>query len=99
MDGGPRVRIGPDIASPEEAARRFAEADVQIVSGEGPRLYPEVFADFARAEDHIYPRVDRLVQLIAGRVRSHAPSEELAPLYLRRPDAQPPGRPKQVTPA
>jgi tRNA threonylcarbamoyl adenosine modification protein YeaZ len=96
---GSHVVAGPDIASPEAAAARFAESAVTVVSGEGPLLYPEAFTAFTHDEAHVYPRADRLVQLIAARVRSAAPSEDVTPLYLRRPDAQPPGRPKQVTPA
>jgi tRNA threonylcarbamoyl adenosine modification protein YeaZ len=96
---GSHLVAGPDIASPEAAAARFAASEVAVVSGEGPLLYPEAFAAFTHDEDHVYPRAERLIELIAARVRSAAPSEGLTPMYLRRPDAQPPGRPKQVTPA
>jgi tRNA threonylcarbamoyl adenosine modification protein YeaZ len=95
---GRQCLAGPDLASPEEAAAHFAEADVTIVSGEGPRLYPEPFAAFTYFGDHVYPRADQLVFSIAARVRAGAPGEDLTPMYLRRPDAQPPGPPKRVTP-
>jgi tRNA threonylcarbamoyl adenosine modification protein YeaZ len=90
---------GPELSSPTEAAAQFADAGVQVVSGEGPVLYPEAFAGFTRLDDEIYPRADRLLTCVAARVRAGAPSEGLMPMYLRRPDAQPPGPPKQVTPA
>jgi hypothetical protein len=40
-----------------------------------------------------------LAAIVMDRVLARAPSDELTPMYLRRPDAQPPGKPKQVTPA
>src|SRR5207248_3044660 len=39
-----------------------------------------------------------LAALAATRVREKAPTEQLVPLYLRRPDAMEPGAPKAVTP-
>jgi hypothetical protein len=50
-------------------------------------------------EGHEYPDAAVLAQLLMKRVLAGAPGDELTPLYLRRPDATPPGRPKQVTPA
>lgn len=89
---------GPDIDTPANAAARLADHDTITVCGEGAALYPEAFDDFAILPD-AYPRADVLALRVADRMRSHAPSEELVPLYLRRPDAVPPGAPKQVTPA
>jgi tRNA threonylcarbamoyl adenosine modification protein YeaZ len=97
--GDADIQSGPDIATPEEAAAGFAAANVRSVCGEGPLLYPEAFADLPVQTDAVYPRAELLVGRVVKRVREAAPSEELVPLYLRRPDAQPPGRPKQVTPA
>jgi hypothetical protein len=37
------------------------------------------------------------VRYAADRIRTGAPSEQLVPLYLRRPDAVPPGAAKSVT--
>ena len=39
-----------------------------------------------------------LARMAAPRVTGRAPSEALTPLYLRRPDAAEPARPKAVTP-
>jgi tRNA threonylcarbamoyl adenosine modification protein YeaZ len=88
---------GPDIDTPANAAARFDDHDVMTVCGEGAALYPDAFEDFEVLPD-LYPRADVLAIRVADRVRSHAPSEALVPLYLRRPDAVPPGAPKQVTP-
>ncbi|HEX3824201.1 MAG TPA: tRNA (adenosine(37)-N6)-threonylcarbamoyltransferase complex dimerization subunit type 1 TsaB [Mycobacteriales bacterium] len=99
VPGGRGFVAGPDIASPTAAAAAFEAAGLSRVAGEGPVLYPEAFAGFTALSDRVYPRAELLVARIANRVRAEAPGEELTPLYLRRPDAQPPGRPKQVTPA
>jgi tRNA threonylcarbamoyl adenosine modification protein YeaZ len=92
-----RFKAGPDIGTPEQAAAAFADAEVRQVSGEGPRLYPQAFAGFVD-RDRPYPDPERLVAMVAARALAGAPSDDLAPMYLRRPDARPPGRPKPVTP-
>jgi tRNA threonylcarbamoyl adenosine modification protein YeaZ len=43
-----------------------------------------------------YPSPLALARVAADRVRDGAPSEQLTPLYLRRPDAVEPGSPKAV---
>jgi tRNA threonylcarbamoyl adenosine modification protein YeaZ len=96
---GFRCVAGPDIARPEVAAERFAAAGVRRVFGEGPVLYPEAFAAFAHDADDTYPAAETLAMLVRDRLLDVAPSDDLSPMYLRRPDAQPPGPPKQVTPA
>lgn len=90
--------VGPDIDTPDVAAERLADHDTITVCGEGAVLYPDAFEDFEVLPD-AYPRADVLALRVAARVRREEPSEELLPLYLRRPDAVPPGAPKQVTPA
>lgn len=99
VPGGRGFVAGPDIGSAEAAAAAFQAAGLSRVAGEGPLLYPEAFAAFSAVPDRVYPRAELLVGRIANRVRAAAPGEDLTPMYLRRPDAQPPGRPKQVTPA
>lgn len=89
---------GPDIGTPEHAAAQFGGARVTRVVGEGPVLYPAAFSAFTTIDDRVYPRAGKLIGLVARRVRDGAPSEELVPMYLRRPDAVPPGKPKRVTP-
>jgi tRNA threonylcarbamoyl adenosine modification protein YeaZ len=89
--GGQRV-AGPDVARP-------AELDVdgaQLMTGAGARLYADVLGLPLLERD--YPALTQLVARAAERIRAGAPSEVLTPLYLRRPDAVEPGRPKTVLP-
>jgi tRNA threonylcarbamoyl adenosine modification protein YeaZ len=65
--------------------------------GDGALLHREAFAGHEVVEQPRYPAPDALVLLAARRVLDGAPSEALTPLYLRRPDAAPPGAPKRVT--
>jgi tRNA threonylcarbamoyl adenosine modification protein YeaZ len=98
VDDRSQCVAGPEIGTAEQAAEAFAAAGVQQVAGEGPQLYPEQFAGFEVLED-VYPSALTLAELVAARVRVGAPSDDVTPMYLRRPDAVPPGRPKRVTPA
>ncbi|HTW21745.1 MAG TPA: tRNA (adenosine(37)-N6)-threonylcarbamoyltransferase complex dimerization subunit type 1 TsaB [Mycobacteriales bacterium] len=90
---------GPDLAPAEDAARRFTTAGVTEVAGQGALLYPEAFQGFHVSADEAFPNPVTLAHLVAERASAGAPADELRPLYLRRPDAKPPGRSKQVTPA
>ncbi|HEU0132541.1 MAG TPA: tRNA (adenosine(37)-N6)-threonylcarbamoyltransferase complex dimerization subunit type 1 TsaB [Mycobacteriales bacterium] len=77
----------PAVGRPGDVAAALREAGVSMVAGEGPRLYPEAFAGFELRDE--YPDARRLLD---------APrSADLTPLYLRRPDATPPGPRKRVT--
>lgn len=96
--GGGGFDAGPDIGTPEQAAAQFRSAGITRVVGEGPVLYPDAFAAFTTIDDEVYPRAGKLIGHVAQRVRDGAPGEELVPMYLRRPDAVPPGKPKRVTP-
>lgn len=78
---------GPAVGKPADVAEALRASGVTAVAGAGPQLYPEAFAGFAVGE--MYPSAIRL--LAAPR------STDLAPLYLRHPDATPPGAPKRVT--
>lgn len=78
---------GPHVSKPADAAAALRNMGVTTVAGAGPRLYPEAFAGFAVVEPE-YPDARRLFD---------APRRDLTPLYLRRPDAVPPGPPKKVT--
>ncbi|HEU5006205.1 MAG TPA: tRNA (adenosine(37)-N6)-threonylcarbamoyltransferase complex dimerization subunit type 1 TsaB [Jatrophihabitantaceae bacterium] len=87
---GERVS-GPNVNRP---------ADVPIdgvagVAGAGARLYRAEWG--INLVDVDYPSAVSLVGLAADRIRRGAPSEQLVPLYLRRPDAVPPGAAKTVT--
>ncbi|MDT4939745.1 MAG: tRNA threonylcarbamoyladenosine biosynthesis protein TsaB [Pseudonocardiales bacterium] len=83
------VRIaGPDVDRPAEVPA------AATVGGAGAMLY-----DFDGAFPEVrYPSAVALVGCALGRIRDHASSEVLTPLYLRRPDAVVPAAPKPVTP-
>lgn len=76
----------PQVGKPAELGG--VEADYAI--GEGASKYAGEMPVPAEA-DPVYPDPVKLAELAAARVRSGAPSEKLAPLYLRRPDARPAG--------
>jgi tRNA threonylcarbamoyl adenosine modification protein YeaZ len=65
------------------------------VAGEGAVLYPELGG---RPLEPRYPAAGQLACLAVGRISSGLPPGPAEPLYLRRPDAREPGRPKRVTP-
>jgi hypothetical protein len=65
------------------------------MAGAGARVYADVLGRTLLDVD--YPDPTALVRLAAARIRDHAPTETLTPLYLRRPDAVEPGRRKAVS--
>jgi tRNA threonylcarbamoyl adenosine modification protein YeaZ len=65
------------------------------VAGEGPELYPELAG---KPIPPRYPDAGPLAEIAAQRLARGAPAGGPEPLYLRRPDAQVPGKPKRVTP-
>ena len=96
-DGGERV-AGPSVMTPAALADALRETGwTGRVLGDGALLHRDVFAGHEVVETPRYPAPDALVLLAARRVLDGAPSEALTPLYLRRPDAAPPGAPKRVT--
>lgn len=80
---------GPEVSLPALVPARCP------VAGEGPLLHAEL------AGEPITPRFPSAAQL-AGisvqRFSAGTPASPAEPLYLRRPDAMEPGRPKRVTP-
>lgn len=87
--GGERVagpRVGPAVDIPQR--------DLPAV-GAGAVRYPDAFPN-PRGPLHPDPAV--LARLVAGRIEAGAPPE-VAPLYLRRPDAVAAATRKRVTPA
>jgi tRNA threonylcarbamoyl adenosine modification protein YeaZ len=87
---GTRAR-GPEVAAPADVPT----ADLDETTGAGAELYTDVLGlpyDGGR-----YPSGLTLVSRAIDRIRAAAPSDPLTPLYLRRPDAVPPGAPKPVT--
>jgi tRNA threonylcarbamoyladenosine biosynthesis protein TsaB len=80
---------GPHVSRP---------ADLPVglpVAGEGAELYPEL-ADLLIGPR--YPSAARLAALGAARQAAGEAPGLPEPLYLRRPDAREPGKPKRVTP-
>jgi tRNA threonylcarbamoyl adenosine modification protein YeaZ len=98
-------RIGePAVSSPAEVALAAAAPGAAPsgagpapwpVAGEGPALYPELGAC---AIPPRYPDAAQLAEMAGERLAGGGPLEPPEPLYLRRPDARVPGKPKRVTP-
>jgi tRNA threonylcarbamoyl adenosine modification protein YeaZ len=65
------------------------------VAGEGAVLYPELVS---RPIGPRYPAAASLASLAAARAKAGEAPGAPEPLYLRRPDAREPGKPKRVTP-
>lgn len=84
------VREGePQVSKPAELpdwVSRKGGADYAI--GEGASKYADQLSVPAETVP-VYPDLVKLVELAAPRLLAGAPSEQLTPLYLRRPDAQP----------
>lgn len=68
------------------------------MAGEGPRLHPELAGAAAQVIGPRYPSAAVLAGLAADNLALGLPAGPPVPLYLRRPDAREPGRPKRVTP-
>ncbi len=88
---------GPCVDTPAGLAQRLGGRPVPVV-GAGALLYRDALAGYAVVDTDPYPRAGALGRLVADRVAAGEPGEALMPMYLRRPDALPPGRPKPVTP-
>jgi tRNA threonylcarbamoyl adenosine modification protein YeaZ len=65
------------------------------VAGEGGVLYAELSA---RPLIPRYPSAGQLARIAVGRISAGLPPVPAEPMYLRRPDAREPGKPKRVTP-
>jgi tRNA threonylcarbamoyl adenosine modification protein YeaZ len=85
---GERV-TGPEVSSMSELPAGLP------VAGEGGLLYPELAAESMEPR---YPAASQLAAIASQRIASRTPAAAADPLYLRRPDAREPGRPKRVTP-
>jgi tRNA threonylcarbamoyl adenosine modification protein YeaZ len=85
---------GERIAGP--AVSRPADLPAGLpVAGEAGLLPAELGG---RVLEPRYPSAAVLAKLAAGRLLAGLPPDLAEPLYLRRPDAREPGRPKRVTP-
>jgi tRNA threonylcarbamoyl adenosine modification protein YeaZ len=87
--------VGPAAEVALAAAPSGAVPAPWPVAGEGPALYPELGA---RAIPPRYPDAAQLAEIASERLADGGPLEPPEPLYLRRPDARVPGKPKRVTP-
>jgi tRNA threonylcarbamoyl adenosine modification protein YeaZ len=66
------------------------------VAGDGPWLHDDLAA--AEIIEPRYPSAAQLAYIAAGHLARGIPPGPADALYLRRPDAREPGRPKRVTP-
>jgi tRNA threonylcarbamoyl adenosine modification protein YeaZ len=85
---GQRIE-GPQVGRPAELPAGLP------VAGEGPLLYPELACQQLSPR---FPAAGHLATMAAARLAAGEPPQPAEPLYLRRPDAREPGRPKRVTP-
>jgi tRNA threonylcarbamoyl adenosine modification protein YeaZ len=85
--GGPAVSLPAELASAEITPSC-------PVAGEGPVLYPELGGHPIPPR---YPEAACLAEIAVQCLPEHAGSQPPEPLYLRRPDARVPGKPKRVT--
>ncbi|GAB2485233.1 tRNA (adenosine(37)-N6)-threonylcarbamoyltransferase complex dimerization subunit type 1 TsaB [Jatrophihabitans fulvus] len=69
---------------------------VSALAGAGAELHADVWPHLPRRAER-YPDPVSLVRLALDRIVGDAAGEVLEPLYLRRPDAVEPGRPKTVS--
>jgi tRNA threonylcarbamoyl adenosine modification protein YeaZ len=81
---------GPLVGRPAELPEGYP------VAGEGPLLYAGLAA--SAVLEPRYPAAAVLAQLSVDRIAAGRPPGDAEPLYLRRPDAREPGKPKRVTP-
>lgn len=84
---------GERLAGPEVARPAQLPAGIPV-AGPAALLYSEIAGPPMPPR---YPDAGRLAELAASGRAAGAPPAALEPLYLRRPDAREPGRPKRVT--
>jgi tRNA threonylcarbamoyl adenosine modification protein YeaZ len=80
---------GPQVSRPADLPSGLA------VAGEAALIYPDL-SD--RPLEPAFPSAAQLAEIAAGRLARGEPAQPAVPLYLRRPDAREPGKPKRVTP-
>jgi tRNA threonylcarbamoyladenosine biosynthesis protein TsaB len=91
-------------ASYSPAAQRLSEPAVSLpalvpaggqVAGQGALLYPELGSE---PIEPCFPAAAQLAEISVRNLARGIPPGSAEPMYLRRPDAREPGRPKRVTP-
>ncbi len=80
---------GPQVSRPADLPRGLP------VAGHAALVYPEL-SD--RPLNPAFPAAGQLAAISAARLSRGEPAHPAVPLYLRRPDAREPGKPKRVTP-
>ena len=80
---------GPEVGPPSELPAGLP------VAGDGGLLYADLAA---RSIGPRFPAAAQLAVLALSAAAAGEPPQPAEPLYLRRPDAREPGRPKRVTP-
>jgi tRNA threonylcarbamoyladenosine biosynthesis protein TsaB len=80
---------GPKVSRPAELPAGL------LVAGEGAVIYPELAG---RPIGPRFPSAAQLAVIAAARLATGEAPQPAEPLYLRRPDAREPGKPKRVTP-
>lgn len=94
------VRVeGPEVSAPAD----LAVGHVDRIVGAGAIQWADTFAGLMLAGLTVdgsdpFPLARFVARLAAERTAGGAATEQLTPMYLRRPDARPPGAPKPVTP-
>jgi tRNA threonylcarbamoyladenosine biosynthesis protein TsaB len=83
---------GPEVGP----AAAIPGAGDALVAGAGGELYPESFGEVIGPA---YPAAHTLCGIVAAQLAAGQTALSSEPLYLRRPDAKEPGRPKRVTPS
>lgn len=92
-----RRLTGPAVDRPAAVAPLLADAEITAGAGAGAVAYADVLGLIAAADLAPTPAGLALAAHADGVLGQ--PPAPLTPLYLRRPDAAEPHRPKQVTPA
>jgi tRNA threonylcarbamoyl adenosine modification protein YeaZ len=88
-------RIGDPAVSLPAALASAGITESRPVAGEGAVRYPELAGCPIPPR---YPDAALLAEIAAERLEDGPPPGPPEPLYLRRPDARVPGKPKRVTP-
>jgi tRNA threonylcarbamoyl adenosine modification protein YeaZ len=83
---------GQRIAGPSVSRPAAIDTAATAAAGDGAVRYRDVLG--LPLVGPQYPPAAALAALTAARIRDRAPAEPLTPLYLRRPDAVPPGERK-----
>jgi tRNA threonylcarbamoyl adenosine modification protein YeaZ len=95
-----RRLAGPAVHPPADVASRVPELGVRRVAGPVAAAYAESFGlpEHPWPGAALAPTAAGLVAAAAERLRSGCQPDPLEPIYLRRPDAVPPGERKRAVP-